>query len=693
MRGVVVPFVGRPERTARENLAAYIKHAQSVGYFEGDGAISWAHPTWDLRSKMATRNHSRTLVLHFNTIECNGRVKRADRIPLPESFAQAAKALVATTIPSGQMSTPYRRLMALRFVERAFRELNRPADITLLDHAVLDKAASLMLKRGRDTTGWVSALAKVASEISEKCLSAIPLSWKSPAPPDRDQLRIQKVSEDGSSAIGSEKLPHIKCVLDLASVFQTAKGGADLVTTAWFALAMFAPSRATEILTLPLACETEMDGIYGLSWRPLKGGAPMTKFATNPEWAAVARTAIERLRQLGEPARRAAAWYTENPTTLYLPPGFEHLRGKAVTEPEIRQILGITDGRFTYTQLNRVVQATRHVSRDPSRLGGLKFARLYEFGSLERFVLKSLPDNVPWADEKQGLLLKDALFCVPRHTTRANVLSHSHVPSLIRVEHINDDTSSLKKTIFDRHDLKDPMTGKHWRLTTHQPRHFLNTLAQSKHLSQALIAFWSGRKRVEQNSWYDHVPHEAFIETFVALGDASPRPVKAVGALAEKIAQRAGKEMISTSDAMRLEVGSVISTRFGLCRHNYALTPCPKDKNCIGCGENSFIKGSDRHLMEARSQLAIAERAVENCLAAIASGESGVESWLKKHREAKERWTLVIKHMLDPAIESGTLITLPAPKAPQTKTGLTLNIKETESPNELEAMLAAAGEN
>ncbi len=138
------------------------------------------------------------------------------------------------------------------------------------------------------------------------------------------------MQEDGGSAV-SDKLPHIKCVLDLASVFQAAKGGADVVTTAWFALAMFAPSRVSEILTLPLVCETEMGGLYGLSWRPSKGGAPLTKFATNEDWADVARTAIARIRKLGESARRAAAWYAEHPRELYLPTGYEHLRGQGVT--------------------------------------------------------------------------------------------------------------------------------------------------------------------------------------------------------------------------------------------------------------------------------------------------------------------------------------------------------------------------
>jgi hypothetical protein len=696
MRSVIVPFVSIAERSVRENLAAFVAYARGLGYFDGPAAIPWEEITWDLRSKIATRNNSRSLVLHFNTMESGGHIKRSERVPLPETFVEAAKALVAATIPTGKMSAPYRRLMALRAVEQAFRELGRPADLTLLDHAVLDRAAVIILDKGHgnDNAGWAAALAQLAEEFSDKRLCAIPLSWRNPAPSQRNQRRSVRVQEDGGSAI-SEKLPHIKCVLDLASVFQTANDGADMVTTGWFALAMYAPSRVSEILTQPLACETEMAGVYGLSWRPSKGGEPMTKFATTEEWADVARTAIERLRKVGEPARRAAAWYAEHPAQLYLPTGYEHLRGQGVTEHEVHAILGVTEGEFENYALSRIIKPSTKTTHDLARTGGRRWTRLYEFESLERYVLDHLPESFPWADKKNGLLAKDALFCLPRHTMRANVASQIHVPELIDANHIHADLNDLASTIFVRHDLRDPRTGKHWKLTSHQPRHFLNTLAQSKHLSQALIAFWSGRKRVEQNDPYNHIPQEVYIELFVALGEAAPRKIKAVGPLADKVAQRARQEMITPDDAMRLEVGSIHVTRYGLCRHNYALTPCPKDKNCIGCGENTFIKGNVPHLEQAREQLVIAERAVALCLAAIAAGEPGVDDWLRKHQEKKERWSLAIERMLDPSIEDGTLITLPAPAVSQTKAGLSLRIREAEgtaAPNDkLETMLALVG--
>lgn len=67
---------------------------------------------------------------------------------------------------------------------------------------------------------------------------------------------------------------------------------------------------------------------------------------------------------------------------------------------------------------------------------------------------------------------------------------------LISDNQINKSLNHQTNSIFRRHNLRNPDTGDVWAMTTHQPRHFLNTLAQSKYLSQTLIAFWSGRKKL-----------------------------------------------------------------------------------------------------------------------------------------------------------------------------------------------------
>jgi hypothetical protein len=600
---------------------------------------------------------------------------------MAQPFLDAAKAAAVDFLVSTGVSDTSKLMTVLRAVERAFRDLGKVPDLVDLGPEVLDQAAAIL--RGTLTRHWGCGrmLERLVHEVvNPGRLSTVHLLWRNPFPYEGAN-RTDRVSTAAGEVDRSEKLPHLKCILDLASVFHGATVPVDTVTTAWFALAVFSPTRVNEILTLPLNCETEMDGVYGIFWRPLKGGDPMTKFATNEEWAEVARTAIRRLRKLGATARRAAAWYAEHPGQLYLPEGFEHLRGQPLTRWEVTQILG-KEGRIQKgSSVDKAMILTGDYTANAARTGGLSRTALYDFDILQNFIVSILPPGFPLADKRSGVTADEALFCLPRNVMRMDGNLFWHVPDLISAHQVNHDLGSKPngETVFSRHRLLDPNDGHPWKLTSHQPRHLLNTLAQSKHLSDTLIAFWSGRKRVDQNAWYNHIPQAAFIEAYVTMGASAPRKIGVVGPLADKVEERARLEMVSHDTALRLEVGSVITTRYGLCRHNYALTPCPKDKNCIGCGENTFLKGDAGQIGEARKQLGISLNAVKNCRQAIADGEPGVERWLVKHEEASDRWAMALERLTDPNLADGTLITLPPPAVSQTHAGLALAIRNTDA--------------
>lgn len=688
MTAMIVPFAGAAERTARQNLTAFIAHAKTHRWFEASPtAIDWSANTWDIRPFIATRGHKPGLTLHFTRLESTRRGYRAaDAVDFSQPFLDAAKALIVEHMRTSRETTPARFLGALRYIEKSFRDLGLKPDICRLRPEVLDRAAELLRDTMKDTWTYGRYLERIALHyVNQGRLSDCHLLWKSPFR-YQGARRNDRVNKEGGAGDTADKLPHLKCVLDLAGVFHSSDYIPDRVVTAWFALGMFAPSRVMEILTLPLKCETEMDGVYGLGWRPLKGGAPMTKFSTSDEWTEVAREAIRRLTHLGAKARLAAKWYEENPGELYLPPGFEHLRGQDLTRWEISKILGKSRSLTRGSNVDKMLKMTSRLTRDPARLesgSGIGWAHLWNWQSVERYVRSALPSEFPYADRKHGLKVSEALFCLPLHIMRGDSDTQEHVPSLISYSQIKHELGSKPdgKTIAARHGLIDPDTGQFWKLQTHQPRHLLNTLAQSKHLSQALIAFWSGRKKIEQNAWYDHLPQEAFIEAFVRMGEQAPRKIRVIGPLDDKVAERSRKEIISYDDALRLELGSTISTRYGLCRHNYALTPCPKDKNCISCGENTFIKGDQRHLTEARKQLEINRKAVRACKTALAEGEPGVKRWMHKHLDKEKRWRMAVQRLTDDSIADGTLITLPAPERTQTKAGLAAEIRAVETDN------------
>ena len=690
MTATIIRFVGRAEREARINLEALIAHAKEARLFVGEHAQDWSSNTWDLRKFFLKASSAPPgLVAHFTTLETTRRgVRSKDAIDFDDPFMDAAKALTTEYLRTTGDNSVSKIVATLRTIEKAFRDLGMAADIVDLTPTVLDRAQEIICERYSDAFSYGRLLERLVNDfISPACITTLRLTWATSilfkAP-----VRNDRVNEDGARG-NTAKLPKLQSIFDLSSVFHESTYIPDQIVTSWFALAMFAPSRVEEIIGLPSDCETEMDGVYGLSWRPLKKGEPLTKFAPTPENAEVARIAIERLLALGEKSRVAHKWYEENPGQLYLPAGFEHLRGMPITLWEAAQIIGrtkpITNGQAVDRALQRC-GSTRDLSRGhPDTNPAALYLKLVTFESLERYVIDNLPRTFPFIDPRSETRGSEALFCLPDEILRGAADTQQYIPRYLTYSQIKHELGSKPtgQTVFSRNSLIDPESGLPWRLNTHQPRHLLNTVAQSKHLSQELIAFWSGRKSVRQNSAYNHVPQEAYIEAFILLGESGEDDIKIVGPLSDKARERAHKEGISIKDVLRLELGSTITTRYGLCRHDYSLMPCPKDKDCINCGENTFIKGNEKHLQEARLQLGFSETAARKAEAQVEAGRYGAQRWATMHRQRAERWQLAIDQLTDNAIPDGTLITLPPPTKTQSKAGLSAAIRKVGSHDDI----------
>jgi len=118
-----------------------------------------------------------------------------------------------------------------------------------------------------------------------------------------------------------------------------------------------------------------------------------------------------------------------------------------------------------------------------------------------------------------------------------------------------------------------------------------------------------------------------------------------------------------------------LERRLAAMRHDYSLTPCPKDKDCQNCGEHAFVKGDERHYKEAFYQYYILQKALENAYTAQSNGESGASRWIKQNAPKLERWRKALELMADSSIPNGTLISPPPPDHSQSKTGLSEAVK------------------
>lgn len=671
--GEIVHFVGKEDALASINLERFILHAKTNTCLKN---IEWNNNSWNITSfNIGKAQGKLKKIAHFKSMRDPSGSRSVVEIPLSDPFLEFAKAAFSEIMRRFQIREFRRFLYAMQAIEQAFFNLRKPACITQLNANILDDAAEILTQRFKEAWSVGRCLERLLTQIiSPAKLTPFPIDWVSPIP-YKHPVRSDRISPKNNHKVVN-RLPSVQTILDLAEIHHTSSHIPDRIVTSFVTLAMFAPSRGSEILSLPINCIRYAEGdsglMMGIAWDPAKGGQPLTKFAASEAFESLAKSTVDFLIEIGACARKAAQWYSENPGQLYLPPGTEHLRGKSVTLFEVAKILGKNKplpvshaGRFGLV-------ATDSKTNDRSRTGypHRQWVRLYDFDSLETLVLSKLPEVFPILDGTTGLKWQDALFVLPEHILSPAHDTHNNVPASLSLNQINHQLGSNPNgiTIFTRNGKKH-RDGSPTAITTHAFRHLLNTLAQSKYLSEALIAFWSGRKDIKQNEWYDHLPQEAFIEAYLKLGEDTTE-IASGEALGEKVDSLIANHGLTQKEALGIELGAISVTRFGLCKHDYALTPCPLDKDCPNCSEHVFVKGDRRHQEEANFQYEIHAKAVENARAALARGEAGASRWLKQNQPRMERWALILKKMSDPSIPDGAMITLPPPENTQSKTGL-----------------------
>ena len=671
--GEIVHFVGKASLAASANLEHFIQHAKVNSPFIN---IDWDDNSWNITSFKIGKNQGRTKkIAHFKSLRDPSGSKSTVEIPFDLPFLEFAKSAFSEIMRRFQLQEFRRYLYAMQAIEQSLLNAGRPACITALDATILDDAAQLLIERFTDAWSVGRCLERLLTQvIAPAKLTPMPVEWVSPIP-YKQPVRADRVAPKNNDKVVS-RLPNVQTILDLAEIHHTSKHIPDRVVTAFVTLAMFAPSRASEILSLPVNCirhvQSDEGEMMGLAWDPAKGGMPMTKFAASEQFESLATETIGFLLELGASARKAALWYSQNPGQLYLPENLEHLRGKPITLYEASKIMGKETAIHSSRASRYGLVKTGEKTSDPSRRSDPNghWAGLFEFASLEKYVITKLPEIFPILDGSTGLKWHEALFVLPENVLSPNAETLLNVPAVFSSNQINNQLGANPGgvTIFSRNG-KMQRDGSPMAITTHGFRHLLNTLAQSKHLSESLIAFWSGRKDIRQNEWYDHLPQEAFIEAYLKLGD-NVGGLSSGEALGDKLHSLIASHGLTEQEAMGIELGALSATRFGLCKHDYALTPCPLDKDCSNCSEHVFVKGDSRHKAEAELQFKIHKNAVSAATAALAGGEPGASRWLKQNQPRMERWALVLEKMSDPTILDGTMITLPPPKNTQSKTGL-----------------------
>ncbi|TDX15109.1 hypothetical protein EDF88_3546 [Buttiauxella sp. BIGb0552] len=538
---------------------------------------------------------------------------------------------------------------ALRAIEAALLQVTGNADIDGLSITVLDEAAELARQHYSDGAAYqcgreIERLAKFVTE--NKLVLCGVQSWVNPIKRPEDKNKTGKEAKKARE----KRLPQDIALNALAEVFANDPTDArDVFTTSVFAMLMSAPSRITEVLSLPVDCEvfeTDREGIERYGWRFFAGKG----YEGDIKWIPtvmvdVAKTAIGRAKRLSENARNLAKWIEQHPDRFY----------RHVNCPDVADHAPLT--------MKQSCQALCLDHRSPTRCRSTLFNRglaqedgIHTLNSLWQHVTDRLPDNFPWFDKDKGIKYSNALFALNKNQFPGNrecILNELHKPTN---NFFNNDLSPREalegkhESIFDRYGYRSE-NGERLKLSSHQARHLLNTLAQRGGLSNLEIAKWSGRADVKQNRTYNHMTEYELVGMAERL-DTSKELFGPVGEVAKNLP-------MTTIEFNTLEHAAVHVTEYGYCVHDYTMSPCEKYRDCVHCTEQVCVKGDgSKKLDRIKERLVKSERLFSLADTSLEKGDIGADRWYQYPKKTVIRLRELVAILENPNIENGAQIKL-----------------------------------
>lgn len=514
--------------------------------------------------------------------------------PMAEPFKQFAKAYIRYRYSHKPVKSLAMMLQALRCLEAGLLAARGRADVVLLTGAVMDVCAHKCreLYSSEDVhhkTGL--QMQAIFDFLREQHLVPSLPAWKSPF--KKPVILTENLGEAGQ-AHREAKLPSNEVMLAVADVFAQADDPESRFYSSIFILLMVAPGRVSEVLKLPIDCiQWENDECdqpqMCLRWHAAKGKGATKKWVV-PAMREVVQEAVGRLLEISAPAREAAR------------SAFEH------------------SGRLS--------------------AGEGMFDLIKEFGGF----------YWPFLDESKMLNAWNAL-CLHREnefsSERAIRPGSWRIPTATEVNKRLG--SGVGPSLFDRMGLQNA-DGTRIKITSHQLRHWLSTMAERAGMDDYTLAQWAGRVRVADNRHYDHRSSEERLDAARELLPIQPAP------LLERIKHR---QPVTYQELGVDRHGTAKATLYGMCVHDYAMAPCQKQRECMTCKEHVCIKGDHVTLDRIRLLEAQTEVLLQQAQKAHEDGDFGADRWVDNHKWKLAHVRAMRMTLEHPSVPVGAALRIP----------------------------------
>jgi len=118
------------------------------------------------------------------------------------------------------------------------------------------------------------------------------------------------------------------------------------------------------------------------------------------------------------------------------------------------------------------------------------------------------------------------------------------------------------------------------------------------------------------------------------------------------------KVVISRDEYAILKIRTAHLTEFGVCIHDFAMTPCQLHRDCMSCTEQVCMKGDKKRNDNIRYLRDKTKKLLENAKQALENDYYGSNKWVKHHKATLDRLNQICEILDNPDVPEGSFIQL-----------------------------------
>lgn len=651
---------------AQQNLDAFVSQERAV--FQALSIETpWESTQWSVESWLPQRNKAQTITFetHRQSLEKTG-YSTPPKAPLPSAFQDFCKAIIVhlQRIRGLKFSMVAAYNIATRRLYNSLYERGE-ADPIRLTCSDFDRVVGFLRASSyKNLYDAISHLKVIADTIDKLQITEIAIHFEHDVRPEKarhDYISLHDPDRAVKRRKSDEKLPSREAMEAYARCTNQPLSSGEEILLRVIDLLIATGQRGNEVAVIPYDCWVERAIKNEQSEVVLDAhGKALVEcgiryfaekqFQSRVHWLAesdipLAKRAIERLKDLTTEQRGIAVWQEQHPGRIW-----QFSPEEVISEREVMKWLGFSNesgyGRNLYLYLSRngIHPHEESVGRKNKNVG-----RRYVAGEIERLIAPRLGGHAALTENTQGkakvVLRTSEVLAIAfdgqfRFGGReANVFRV--IPRRVSLEEINRALGADPKypSIFSRRSLVEA-DGAPIRLTSHQPRHWRNTIYHLTGMSDVQQALALGRKRLDQNKFYQHTSIEeatAAHQEFLAFNSyqeridflhAGIRNCQIQGSLTDSYHALLQDKGTTTAETfLTVHATALHVTPFGGCVHDFSQAPCPKHLQC-------WNDCSHLHLMGTPSERKNLQKQAERLTSAIlimregGDGEAGSDVWL-----------------------------------------------------------------